>query len=81
MNELAPVTGALSQGQQQRGPGRDHDLLCSLFARNGTSAKRVATRTYSLAPRSRSAFVMTVTELRLIAAAATIGESSQPSQG
>jgi len=31
--------------------------------------------------RSRSAFEITESELRLIAAAATIGESSQPSQG
>ena len=38
-------------------------------------------RRYSRTCRSRSAFAMTVTELRLIAAAASIGESRKPSQG
>jgi hypothetical protein len=36
---------------------------------------------YSSARRSLRAFVITVTELRLIAAAATMGERSHPSQG
>jgi hypothetical protein len=36
---------------------------------------------YSRTPRSRSAFEITVTELRLMAAAAIIGDSSQPSHG
>ena len=36
---------------------------------------------YKWARRRRSAFEITVTEDRLIAAAATIGESSHPSQG
>ena len=36
---------------------------------------------HNRAPRRRKAFEITVTELRLIAAAASIGESSQPSHG
>jgi hypothetical protein len=50
---------------------------------NGTMGawRRSSLAAHSSTRRSRSAFVITVTELRLMAAAAIIGESSQPSQG
>jgi hypothetical protein len=50
---------------------------------NGTTprARRSSERPHSFTPRRRSAFEITVTELRLMAAAAIMGESSQPSQG
>jgi hypothetical protein len=50
---------------------------------NGTTprARGSSVSPHSFTPRRRSAFVITVTELRLMAAAAIMGESSQPSQG
>jgi hypothetical protein len=72
-------THGIRSGTRPR-PGRvltDNGLVVGGKA----NARAPTVPAYSRAPRSRSAFVMTVTELRLIAAAATMGERSQPSQG